>query len=87
MSITTECRREGNRKVDRQTRYKQILSTLQDKEMTAREIAYALHFSDLNAVKPRLTELRDKGIVEAIDRRKDPITNVEVTVYRRAENA
>lgn len=85
--ITNEPRREGNEKVDRQKRYVQILSALQDQEMTAREIAQNLHFSDLNAVKPRLTELRYNGKIEAVGGRKDPITGVSVTIYRRVKNA
>lgn len=50
--------------------------------MTAREIAYALGYKDLNAVKPRLTEMRDVGIVEPAGCGKDPITKIIVTILR-----
>lgn len=82
--ITEECRRESHEKVDKQKRYNMILNCLSDKEMTSREIAYALGFKDLNAVKPRLTELEKTfHKVEVIGKKKDFITGVNVSIYRR----
>ena len=49
---------------------------------TARQIAYKLGFSDLNAVKPRLTELRKAGKIKAIGKAYDETTQRNVTVYR-----
>ena len=54
-----------------------------DKPMTAREIAYKLKFSDLNAVKPRLTEMKARGTVEVIGKAYDALTERNVSVYRR----
>lgn len=87
MSITEETRRESNEKTDRETRYKKILAVLEPGvEMTAREISYALQYSDLNAVKPRLTELRGLGKVLAVGKKYDKITDRNVTIYKRKED-
>lgn len=64
MSITEETRREGHAAVDKAKRQAMILGCLHGRQMTARQIAYELGFSDLNAVKPRLTELRKAGRVK-----------------------
>lgn len=77
------CKLESNAKVDRLTRYNQILRVL-DKPMTAREIAYKLGFHDLNAVRPRLTELTQDGEVEECGTKHDELTDRKVTLYRRA---
>ena len=61
-----------------------ILKALGDAEMTAREIAYKLGFPDLNAVKPRLTELVHEGMLEVTGKRIDKITDRRVSIYRRA---
>lgn len=81
MSITEETRREGHAGVDKAARYAMILGVLRGREMTAREIAYELGFSDLNAVKPRLTELKRSGRVAVVCKRKDQVTDVNVAVY------
>lgn len=80
--ITEETRREAfeQRPVTRQTL---ILQALGDKEMTAREIANDLGYDDPNAVRPRLTELMQAGKVEAVGKRKDPISNITVAVFAR----
>ena len=51
--------------------------------MTARQIAYKLGFSDLNSVKPRLTELVQAGKVEVVEKAYDSNTQRHVAVYRR----
>lgn len=53
--------------------------------MTAREVKDALGFDDMDAVRPRLTELCQKGILETVpDQKKyEPSTNRWVAVYRR----
>ena len=86
MSITQETRRESNVKTDRETRYQKILAILKPGvEMTAREVKDALGFDDMDAVRPRLTELCLKGILETVpDKKKyEPSTNRWVAVYRR----
>ena len=86
MSITQETRRESNVKTDRETRYQKILAILKPGvEMTAREVKDALGFDDMDAVRPRLTELCQKGVLETVpDKKKyEPSTNRWVAVYRR----
>ena len=85
-SITHETQAESAIHISRIKRGKMILDALGDTEMTAREIAYKLGFSDLNAVKPRLTEMRDAGIVETCGKKKDEITNRNVAVWRACNN-
>ena len=80
--ITSECRAESLRKLDKRTRAIDILGVLTE-PMTAREIAERLGFSDLNSVKPRLTELRDAGIVEVVGKKQDPVTDRKVSIFRR----
>lgn len=87
MEVTTQARRESYLALNPEGRQKQILDVLSNgKEMTAREIAYALNYYDLNAVKPRLTELCQKDKIEACGKKKDPYTNKSVAVYRRVED-
>ena len=80
MSITEETRREGHEAIDKAKRQAMILGCLH-----GRQIAYELGFSDLNAVKPRLTELRKAGRVKAVGKQKDPLTGVSVAVYEVVE--
>lgn len=82
MSITEETRLESyiQRPVNR---YTMILECMGDKEMTARMIATELGFSDMNAVKPRLTELKNKGIIEATGKAYDALTKRSVAVFRK----
>ncbi|MFR1698765.1 MAG: hypothetical protein ACLSU9_10875 [Anaerovoracaceae bacterium] len=84
--ISKQCQMEsyGLIKAERFKRKMMILKALGDTEMTAREIAYKLGFSDLNAVKPRLTELVHEGMVEVTGKRTDIITGRGVSIYRRA---
>ena len=67
------------------TRQKSILEALEEKPMTARELAHKLGFTDLNAVKPRITELLQKDKIRVCGVQKDPVTQVTVRVYERVE--
>lgn len=84
--ISEQCQMESYRfiKAHRIKRKAMILKALGDTEMTARQIAHKLGFSDLNAVKPRLTELVQEGMLEVTCKRIDMITDRRVSVYRRA---
>ena len=84
MEITKETRREAyiSRPV---TRAADILEFMSDKEYTARQIAYGMGFTDLNAVKPRLTELKAAGLVEVTGKAYDETTKRKVAVWRAAE--
>lgn len=80
-SITKETRQEAY--ITRpMTRANEIMRYLGNRELTAREIAYGMGFNDLNAVKPRLTELKTQGKVEAVRKKKDVITGKTVAVWR-----
>lgn len=84
--IARECQLEGWMNSAPQKRKAMILEVMGDKPMTARMIAYKIGFSDLNAVKPRLTELKQEGKIEVIDKALDEITGVHVSVYRRRKD-
>lgn len=60
----------------------QILYTLGNRTMTARQLATEMGFSDLNSVKPRLTELQQAGRIEAIDKGYDELTGRNVAIWR-----
>ncbi len=84
MEITRETRQEAyiSRPV---TRAADILKFLDGKECTARQIAYGMGFTDLNAVKPRLTELKAAGLVEVTGKAYDEATKRRVAVWKAAE--
>ena len=85
MGVTEETRRESYRKLKPAPRQHMVLSVLQSKgPCTAREIANALHFDDLNNVKPRLTELKDAGLVKAENKAYDHETNRRVALWELA---
>lgn len=84
MEITKETRRESyiQRPVSRAN---QILDFMGDKDMTARQIAYGLGYKDLNAVKPRLTELKDIGKVRVVGKAYDIVSKRNVALWRRVD--
>lgn len=67
-----------------------ILETLGTREMTVSEItdqlveAGRLPYFNRNYVAPRLTELKDMGVVETCGRRKYTRSNATEAVWRRA---
>lgn len=84
MGITKETRLEAY--IQRPTpRAKQIMEVIGDREMTSREIAEEMGFTDMNAVKPRMAELKNLGKVKAVAKKKDPITNVRVAVWKKVQ--
>lgn len=88
LTIPIECRNEALEKVDKQTLYIAIKEVLSNGNYTAREIAGILFkkgitlSSGRQAVAPRLTELKEKGIVEEVDKKYDTLTKINVSVYR-----
>lgn len=86
MDICKETRRESYKALKPNTRYTQILDVLKDgAELTAREIMQKLNFTEGNKVKPRITELKEMHLVEAIGKRKCSVTKRTVTVFRIVE--
>lgn len=67
-----------------------ILATLGSREMTVSEItdelveAGRIPYFNRNYVAPRLTELKDMGVVETCGRRKSTRSNATEAVWRRA---
>ena len=72
-------------------RQRMILETLGDRSMTVSEIteelveAGKLPYFNRNYVAPRLTELKDNGIVETCGRRKSTRSGATEAVWRRKE--
>ena len=70
-----------------------ILETLGTKEMTVSEITDelvsegVLPYYNRNYVAPRLTELKDMGVVETCGRRQSTKSTVTEAVWRRKEAA
>ena len=68
-----------------------ILDTIGDREMTVSEIAEELvrvgivPYFNRNYVAPRLTEMKDMGIVETCGRRKATRSNATEAVWRRVK--
>lgn len=83
MDATKETRLESFLLRPAAKRKNDILKALDAKQMTARMIAEELGFSDLNAVKPRLTELKADGKVQIIGKAYDMATKRNVAVYER----
>ena len=84
MSITKETRLESYIKTKVTGRQKKVLDALGDKEMTARMIAAELGYSDMNAVRPRITELKELGVIEACGKAYDQTTKRNVALFKRA---
>lgn len=64
------------------SRCEDIRKALEGKAMTARELTYALGFTERNAVAPRLTEMMHRGEVVTMGKKKDEVTGKMVAVYR-----
>ena len=84
---TRETRLASLLKTDKQTRQRQILDAWPDGPATAREIGKKLGYADLNAVKPRITELVRKGRLVEAGQKYDQVTDRNVTCWRKAANA
>ena len=83
MSITEETRREGLQAVSARIspRHALIIAALRSGPKTAPELAEWLGFSDLNSVKPRITELKKAGLVGVVGKRPNAHTGVSNAVY------
>lgn len=89
MSITAETRREGYHYALAHMTPRQalIISVLREGPATASEVADALGFGDLNAVKPRLNELLKMGVVREAGTRKSTRSTCQNTIYEYIEKA
>ena len=68
--------KEGKREILRA----QVLGTMQE-PLTAREIAKQIGRTTRQDIQPRLTELKELGIIETKGRKYDKITDRNVTAY------
>ena len=90
---TAETRRESYDaiKAKRSDRRNLILEVLGSRQMTASELTEELlvkgyiQYYDRNFVAPRLTELKEAGIVETIGKRLCKRTNKNVAIWARKE--
>lgn len=92
-AITKATRKEGfnDALIFRQDRAKQVLAVLGVRELTVDEITDELvelgiipHYNR-NYVAPRLTELKEMGVVETCGTRKAKYSNKNIAVWRRVE--
>lgn len=76
--------RESNEKMkpEKAQRYNEILRVMHG-EMTARQICEACGYTDMNMVRPRITELVKLGMVVKAGTRYDNLTERNVTVFRK----
>jgi hypothetical protein len=92
LNITRKNRREAYNKIipKRDNRKGLILSVLKEHPdgMTAEEVVQALvdngkiSHMDMNFVRPRLTELKESGMVQVIGRRPSAITGRNTAVWK-----
>lgn len=88
---TKAARREAHNSVKSKInkRAQLVLDTLGDREMTASEIAEALlksgaiPYFNRNFVAPRLTELKEAGILEIVGRRKATRSDICESIWAR----
>lgn len=97
-NITALTRKEALAKLETKNKYKLIYEQLGDKEYTARELATKMYnaFDDdgkrllktqaRQEVAPRLTELEQMGLVEAVRKKYDEESGCKVAVYRKKNN-
>ena len=87
-----DTRKESYDKVDKRKRYMQIKNVLDNKTLTAKEIAVEMckcgyiPTDERNFAAPRLTELCQMGEVEIVGKKKCEYTGKRVSVYRILEN-
>ena len=95
--ITKETRRESFSKLELNKKCKLIYEQLGSGEYTARELAIKIYdtkdeegkrlirTAERQETAPRLTNLKELGLVEVVGKRYDEISGCNVAVYRRKE--
>ncbi len=72
MSVTYETRREAYERVEPKSIRMKITRLLTDEgAMTSSEIMDRMGFTNPNTVRPRLTELKADGVIQAVGKRKN----------------
>lgn len=91
MSITQETRREAHEFIShkRDARCEQILEVLGDRQLTVSEIAKELldkgviKYYDRNFVAPRLTEMKEAGLVKVVGKRRCIMSGKNIAVWAK----
>lgn len=84
--ISLECRRESYLRTDSTVRAAEVLRCFaRHGELTARQVKDILGKSDMNYVRPRITELAQAGLIVECGKAKDLVTNRNVTKWRIKE--
>ena len=84
--IAEQTRAESYIKTSKVQRRLMVKAVLEKGDYTSREIMKKLHFVDGNQVKPRISELKAAGIIEAVGKKFDPETERNVAVWHLVEN-
>lgn len=87
-AITKGTRIMSYKQTDKQPLRQLVLETLSGSQLTAREIAVEMHARGLlpyparAVIQPRITELVEAGIIEAVGTKLDTETDRKVAVYK-----
>ena len=87
-AITKGTRINSYKKTEKQPLRQLVLETLGSQELTAREIAVEMHKLGLlpyparAVIQPRITELVEAGLIEAVGAKLDTETDRKVAVYK-----
>lgn len=87
-AITKATRITSYKQTEKQPLRQRVLDTLGNSELTAREIAVEMHKRGLipyparAVIQPRITELVEAGVIEAVDVKLDTETERKVAVYK-----
>lgn len=72
MGYTEECRREAFERVEPKSIRMKITKLLtEDGAMTSSEIMEKMGYTNPNTIRPRLTELKHDGVIQAVGKRKN----------------
>lgn len=88
MSITEETRREAfyESQNTADTRKKEIYGVLERYgPMTSEEIMDCLGFSNPNCIRPRLTELKEEGLIETCGKKLAKCGRIHIAVWQVTE--
>lgn len=72
MGYAEECRREAFERVEPKSIRMKITKLLtEDGAMTSSEIMEKMGYANPNTIRPRLTELKQDGVIQAVGKRKN----------------
>lgn len=86
--ITKSTRITSFKQTEKQPKRQQVLEVLSGQQLTAREIAIEMHNKGLlpyparAIIQPRITELVEAGLIEAVSKKYDAETERYVALYK-----